>query len=412
MRPRSPLAPGRLMRPNLPGSVSITKITKDTKKSDNENSDTSTVNKMDLESEDDTHILDSDEEETSKHMNLQSNHRPQGSSSIGNREESVSSLSREQPNVSRESMPLPPEQLVLTTDEKLPSEEALAYKTNEENAMESKSSYQKLSRTKIEQQRFKMDQQMSPVAQQVPQMDRSLPLSEQHMLQMEPHLSHVEHDPHGSEPERKINLLKNYRHQRPGSRPQTESSLTQLERTASVLNKEGMPDFRRNLDDITQSYSPSNEERPTTKTKKKKSPNKTDSGSECQSAERPPNSGMSHSVSSLLGPTSNNVQKPRKGEQNMVPVAPIENSSGQRILNRPPMGGLPPEAAMSGMPYPQPGKPLAGQPVPSSMYQGELEKGPAPVMPHPQAMPPGHQYPAGSAPPEGPYGQYPGKIQQ
>lgn len=379
MRPRSPVHhSGRIMRPSLPGSVSITKIPKDTKKSDTENSDSNATNKMDVDSEGDTQVLDSDEEESNSQNNpksLLSKPSPRDGSSKDLEKKPKQSMDRVKQKIKSDQKPESTEPLVLTTDEKLPTEEALENKTSQDNAPKSSSTHQQ-----------------QPTMEQL--------------------------DSHAMEPvERKINLLKNYRHQRPGSRPQTESSLTQLERTASTLTKESLPDFRRNLDDITQSYSPNSEERPGSKSKKKKSPSKPD-GIESQISEKlpAPSTGMSHSVSSLLGPTSNNVQKPRKPEQNTVPVAPIENSGtgSQRLMSRPPMG-MSPEASMVGMSYPHgghimPGKP---QPLPTGMAHGESPSMPSPVpgMPHPQApMAPGQPYPAANAPPDAPYGQYPGKY--
>lgn len=379
MRPRSPVHHGgRLLRPSLPGSVSITKIPKDTKKSDTENSDSNATNKMDVESEDDTHVLDSDDEESNSQRNPKSSSSSKPSpkeSSSKNTEESKPkpSTGKEKEINKTEQQPESSEPLVLTTDEKLPSEEALENKNSQENTPESSST-----------------QQQQPTMEQF--------------------------DSHAMEPvERKTNLLKNYRHQRPGSRPQTESSLTQLERTASTLTKESMPDFRRNLDDITQSYSPNSEERPGTKSKKKKSPSKSDA-IESQISERQPapSAGMSHSVSSLLGPTSNNVQKPRKPE-NTAPVAPIESSgASQRLMSRPPMG-MSPEASMPGMSYPHGGHVIPGkpQPMPATMGHGESPSMPSPMpgMPHPQGpMAPGQPYPPANAPPDASYGQYPGKL--
>ncbi|CAH0407698.1 unnamed protein product [Chilo suppressalis] len=433
MRPRSPIPPGRLMRPNLPGSVSITKITKDTKKSDNENSDNSTANRMEVDSEDDTQVLDSDDDETriSKQDNsLSPSSRSQDDGNIESREQSSSSTSQEQNKEQKSNTPSEP--LVLTTDETLPSEEALENKTNQELSSEIKILQQKAKRTKnvrqsqkqnapnVKAQSLPMERLMPKVEpqpmqkeQQTPFMDHKLAQIEQQMPQMEQQMPQPEHDIHVNEPvERKINLLKNYRHQRQGNRPPTESSLLQLERTASVLNKEGLPDFRRNLDDITQSYSPTNEEKPATKSRKKKNPTKVEVA-ESQSSERQPASmGMSHSVSSLLGSTTNNVQRARKGEQNMAPVAPMENPvvGTQRLTSRPPMG-IPPEGVIGGTPYPQ-GVPTKPQGVPHpmpGMFHGDLDKSGPPAMPHPQgALPPGQQFPAPNPPPEGPYGQYPG----
>ncbi|XP_028164120.1 uncharacterized protein LOC114355472 [Ostrinia furnacalis] len=373
MRPRSPVNPGRLLRPTLPGSVSITKIPKEIKKSDTEQNSDSNAPKMDIDSEDDTQVLDSDEEESNSKNNTKPSSKSKSQDSVSkqsNKSGPSASVNKDTPTSESEQKPNEP--LVLTTDEKLPTEEALeninTNKMSEDNAPES-----------------------SSMAPQQPTMEQL--------------------DSHGMEPvERKINLLKNYRHQRPGSRPQTESSLTQLERTASTLTKESLPDFRRNLDDITQSYSPNSEERPG-KSKKKKSPSKPDA-IESQISERQPaaGAGMSHSVSSLLGPTSNNVPKPRKPEQT-APVAPIDSSGSQRLMSRPPMG-MSPEAGLVGMSYPHGGHVIPGkpQPLPAGMgHEAPGLPGPMPGMPHPQApMAPGQPYPTANAPPDAPYGQYPG----
>lgn len=363
MRAR-PAMQGRGIR-SLQGSLSITKIPKTPKKPD-----TNSVSKDD--SDEDTQVLDS-EDESAKPQD-KSRTPPHEAHTSENRTTNPSD-STETENSNDSAKPNKNEALVLTTDEKLPSEEALERKSVEENSLD-------FSRSR--------DTSLEPLSDNI------------NSLQS------------GDRIEKKINLLKNYRHQRPGNRPPTESSLSQLERTASVLNKESMPDFRRNLDDITQSYSPTNEEK-IVKSKKKKSPNKTE-GSE--SLEKIPS--MSHSVSSMLGPSGTSTRK-NDIAQNMVTVAPIEHSMHRSPLGMPhePMGIpptlVPPSKALShnmslNMSH---GTLLtAGSPTPA----GEV-KTPVPGMPiphpHPSSAVPPHPmpaptqaYPGANPPPEG-YGQYP-----
>ncbi|KAM3962874.1 uncharacterized protein ACR2FA_002969 [Aphomia sociella] len=375
MRPRTPVQHGRILRPSLPGSVSITKITKDIKKSDSEASDNNTPNRMDAGSEDDTQVLDSDDDEMHRQNKREesSNIKLKNSNNrIEHSEDSKSSDGIERPKSVFDSKQS--ESIVLTTDEKLPSEDNFETKPA----------------------------------------DRSLDL----MMASREKAEQLESANAADRVEKKINLLKNYRHQRLGSRPQTESSLSQLERTASVLNKEGMPDFRRNLDDITQSYSPSNEEKPSSKSKKKKSPNKPEVTAEPQNNERqlPTNSSMSHSVSNLLS-TGTTSLKTRKNEQNTVPVAPVDAapSSQPRLTSRPPVAGLPHDMSLGGMPVPHAhlGQSLRPNPAKSQtagiVHPGvDVSKNPtSPSVPHsPSQMPP-QAYPSTNLPPEGTYGQYP-----
>lgn len=348
MRARSPMQ-GRMLRPSLPGSVSITKITKDPKKSEDDSG-----NKGESMSDDETQILDSDEEEV-KDRNKTLPRETETRAEIKKTDSSDSKTNKtqiENKKNGNESTQEPQTPIVLTTDEKLPSEEALETKISEDR-LSDYSSQQEASNENANSMRM----------------------------------------------EKKINLLKNYRHQRPVNRTQTESSLSQLERTASVLNKEGMPDFRKNLDDITQSYSPNGEEK-TVKSKKKKSPNKPE-GSESQ-AEKPVT--MSHSVSSLLGSGGTVQQKTRKSDlgQNTAPVAPIENSR----MARP----MPHENIIPSMPMNiGHGLMTAGSPSPAGV---DMTKGPPANVPHPvSAIPPNpmaspvQPYPGANPPPE--YGQYP-----
>lgn len=436
MRPKSPLQ-NRLLRPSLPGSVSITKIPRDPKKSDtdgNESSSASTT-KLETNSEEDTQVLDSDEEDDKKQQKPKPSNVLELDASKTDTPEPPNTAEAENPpstGMDKESKS-EPEPLVLTTDEKLPSEDALENKPTEDKFMEQSSI--------LDMNRFDLSES-SRSAEAV---------------------------------ERKINPLKNYRHQRPSGRVSLESSLSQLERTASVLNKEGMPDFRKNLDDITQSYSPTGEERPGTKPRKRRSPTKPDGTPEPQpmsvpgaspsagpapglspgpsaapslagpasmtgpaSLAGPPGPGMSHSVSSLLGPAS--LPRPRKSEPALPPGMPSTMSPSMppsmpssmppsmsanpmdaslvhpRLMGRP--GPHEPPHAHSGHMKSSPGMPLSmshpammsgGTAVPAdiskSMAHGHMPGGP-PVPPGP----PGQMYPTGNAPPEGPYApQFPGK---
>ncbi|XP_030023401.2 uncharacterized protein LOC115442500 [Manduca sexta] len=382
MRPRSPLVQGRLMRPNLPGSVSITKIPKETKKSDTDNSDSNTINKMEVDSEEETQVLDSDEEDESKKEEPKT--IPQDKTKLDGNTESTK-LNEPSKISKANEIKSQAEPIVLTTDEKLPPEEVLEKKAIEDRHENSSESSRTLDT-------FKLDcTDSTRVMEQT---------------------------------ERKINLLKNYRHQRPGSRPTTESSLSQLEKTASALNKEGLPDFRKNLDDITQSYSPNNEDRSGGKTKKKKSPTKIDGPNESQSNDRQvmPSSGMSHSVSNLLG-SGNSQQKSKKNDAmclNTAPVAPLESSgSHPRLMTRPGTSGISHDPSLPHS-LGQNKSPV----MPLNMTHGgvmsmgasptigvvDMAKSPNQNIPHPSNPmgQPSQAYHPGTPAPEAPYGQYPG----
>lgn len=343
--------PGRGIR-SLQGSLSITKIPRPPKRPDISNLST----KMDPNSDDDTHILDSEDEST---RTDDKSRTPPSEANTSEDKTKNPSDSTENENSNDSAKQNKNEPLILTTDEKLPSEEALERKSIEENSVD-------FSRSR--------GSSLEP------------PTENANSLQTD-------------RIEKKINLLKNYRHQRPGNRPQTESSLSQLERTASVLNKESMPDFRRNLDDITQSYSPTNEEK-SVKSKKKKSPNKTE-GSESQ--DKQPS--MSHSVSSMLG----NARKSDIAQ--MVPVAPIENSGHTRPprgLSESPMG-VPPTPKPSHLSLDSSHGTLltAGSPTPAGADLKVPVPHPSSVV-HPMAAS-SQAYPGANPPPEG-YGQYPPGI--
>ncbi|XP_045764210.1 uncharacterized protein LOC123866602 isoform X2 [Maniola jurtina] len=383
MRPKLPMSHGRMLRPNLPGSLSITKIPKEVKRPGNANGPSAKV-------EEETEILDSDDEiDDSKQVKKKEGKREADKTNFDDRKddntnketndakndktvnenvneqakneleeaENTKTSEKEESNIENT------KPMILTTDEKLPSEEALEIKPSESTSKNDET-----------------------------------PASSQASLSNEP-MNLV------SRTSSKINLLKNYRHQRPISRPPTESSLSQLERTAISLNKESLPDFRKNLDDITQSYSPGSEEK--TSSRKKKSPNKVDV-SDSQN-EKQTNS-MSHSVSSLLS----NTQKPRieHGMQNSAPQSRLPN-----VGNLPPMPHDP-QSIPYNMAKPQPlpnvahsaimagGPPLGseGENVGNTAISGPQP--PTAMSPNPLPVP-GQPY-AGNPPPEGPYGQYPG----
>lgn len=419
MRPKSPLQ-GRLLRPNLPGSVSITKITRDPKKSEPDSNESSSTSKMEVNSDEDTQVLDSDEEDDNKQ------HRPKAASvaeqdknkgdpkSSSETSEKSSEIVTSNAVSDKESQP-EKEPIVLTTDEKLPTEDALENKTIDENSTE-KSKLPDMSKTET------MDNMRSADAV-----------------------------------ERKINPLKNYRHQRPGGRPSLESSLSQLERTASVLNKEGMPDFRKNLDDITQSYSPTGEERPGTKTKKRRSPAKPDGTPEPPAAPsgmtHSISSGMSHSVPSGMphsvpsgmthsGPSGMTHGVPsgmtHSGSSGMTHNVPsgMTHSVPSGMTHNVPSGmthnvpsgmthsvssllgpAAPPRVRRAGsaapegrtleapLAQPSPGMPLSMS-HPAMMSGGTA----SPADTKPTAPPPAPAYPAGNPPPDGAYPQYPGKA--
>lgn len=395
MRPRIHGPPGKLLRPNLPGSVSITKITKKTEDKNN-------AKRMDLE-DDEPQVLDSDDEDAGR--NKSSNGQPNSIENYkddSNSQETKSSMSSD---ISKKinKLSLESAALVLTTDEKLPSEEALDYKNNEVNSSEV------LFRKRNESQASSSD---NPTARHP--CDNDI-MSRLQTNEQDPGLrkQFVDNDP-VQQAEKKINLLKNYRHQRPGARPPTESSLSQLERTTIALNKEGLPDFRKNLDDITQSYSPGPDEKPGTKSKKKKSPNKAET-SESQNAmnqnDRPaPNPIMTHSVSSLLGSGSKMIDK--SSSHNTTPAAPVGQSPAHRTMNT----GMPHDlSAMShpqghmGLSKPQPMVPHMMGTVPPAPEIGKpLAPSASNAVPM-NPMAPGPSYPAANPSLEAGYGQYTGE---
>ncbi|CAH2075222.1 unnamed protein product, partial [Iphiclides podalirius] len=404
MRAKMPMSHARMLRPNLPGSVSITRIPKNAKRPANLLSNE--LKKMELESDEETEILDSDDDGSLK-VQMKDSKVQRPTDLKGNNPNSDTqtpsapdetdreiehSLDKEQKSNDNEPM-------VLTTDEKLPPEDALESKSAEENST-----------------------------------DISDAASNQATI-----ASMEAHNP--IQIEKKVNLLKNYRHQRPCSRPQSESSLIHLERTASTLNKDGIPDFRRNLDDITQSYSPSADDRTTARPKKKStksSPNKTEIASESQNCDRPTfsNSNMSHSVSSLLGPSS---QKSRVAEPNLsnhLPKPRMSETVAQNLSQCGPRAGNP-----LVMPRDNPMSPLhdfaIGPSVEHAKHQalgqslgniglmsggssvapnidvrkvpgslGDLSTGSA--MHTSSPLTPGPTYPANNLPPEAPYAPYPG----
>lgn len=400
MRPKLPMNPARLLRPNLPGSVSITRIPKQMKKP--ANIVPKDLKKMELESDEDPQVLDSEEEEEStndskeQEVSDQTNKKEEPERNEDNLEQRADAPQEaEKDTTDKDQKSNDSEPMVLTTDEKLPPEDALENKSMEET-----------------------------------------PIEMHDAISNQMNLAH--NDMHDSTQfEKKINLLKNYRHQRPFSRPQTESSLTQLERTASTLNNEGIPDFRRNLDDITQSYSPITDDKTNSKSRKKKSPTKIEITPEPQpvNIERPPipSANMSHSVSSLLGSStqkprvdpmlSNHLPKPRMSDsiaQNLSLSAPRPNplsmshdnqisplrdyTMGQSLDHSkhmamgPALGNI---GLMGGPPVTPnidvrkvPG--TLGDPLSSPMPSGAMK----PVQPYPTPNPP----------PEVPYGQYPGNY--
>lgn len=391
MRPRIHGPHGKLLRPNLPGSVSITKITKKTEDKNN-------AKKMDLE-DDEPQVLDSDDEDAS--INKSFNRQPnliENDKNDSNSQETKSSMCTD---ISKKVQSMESEAVVLTTDEKLPSEEALDNKNNEPNSSEIAS-----------RMRYELQAPNSDNSTERHPYDNDI-MSRMQANEQDPgsRKQLVDNDP-VQQAEKKINLLKNYRHQRPGARPPTESSLSQLERTTIALNKEGLPDFRKNLDDITQSYSPGPDEKPGAKSKKKKSPNKAET-SESQNAmnqnDRPtPSPIMTHSVSSLLGSGSKMIDK---SSLNTAPIAPVGQSPIHRTMNT----GIPHDlSAMShpqslGLSKPQPMVPhMMGtiSPVP------EMGKPLAPSVSNAipmNAMAPGPAYPAANPSLEAGYGQYTGE---
>ncbi|XP_045511992.1 helicase ARIP4 [Pieris brassicae] len=272
-RPKLPTPQMRMLRPGLPGTLSITKIPK---KSD----------ERPRSFEEETQILDSDDDEGRSEPSPASDKADDVK--CDKKEESKNQDVREE---DKDKTPI-----VLTTTEQLPPEDVLETNKNEPEK---------------------------------PGQDNPINLV--------------------GRKESKINLLKNYRH-KSISRPQTESSLSRLERTAIALNSDGVPDFRRNLDDITQSYSPDEKSG-----RKKKSPQKIESQA------------MSHSVSSLLGNS-----KPRP-----------EYSSGKPQ-------SMPLNMTHSGL-----------------MTGGSTTSNESSDLQPSNSVSPSEPYPSGSGPPEG-FGQYPG----
>lgn len=380
MRPKSPLT-GRLLRPNLPGSVSITKIPREPKKPEADGNDTGSTSKREVNSDEDTQVLDSDEEDENKQQRSKPSSDVEQDKNKPEIPQSSKPSEEEKPSTTHAKDSNPEaEPIVLTTEEKLLSEDVLENKTIDDNSTE-QSKIPDMSKVDVA--------DFSRTAESV---------------------------------ERKINPLKNYRHQRPGGRPSLESSLSQLERTASVLNKEGMPDFRRNLDDITQSYSPTGEEKPGAKTKKRRSPAKPDAVPDAVLNVPPAPVPMPHSVSSLLGPAA--APRIRKSEPMPLasPVPPLDSS--QHVGTHPRLMGRPHEP----QPLPHSGhmKPSAGMPIslshPAMMSGGtaapaDLSKSSSPTTmplgplgPQGAPAPTGQAYPVGNPPPEGPYAQYPGRT--
>lgn len=374
---KAPITPGRVIRPGLPGSVSITKITKDPNKSGN-NSDS--TNKIDADSDDDTQVLDSDDDDKPNASTNQETPRVNDKVTLENSsDDSQSNGSRDKPpnNKAKEQESGP---IVLTTDEKLPSEDAFDSKSNEGRS------------ANLDKNKPKEESRMEHTNERIDHPNEQT----NNVTDQANHKMDLTNDKEQSnEKSSKINLLKNYRHQRLQARA-TESSLSQLEKTAISLNKEGAPAFRKNLDDITQSYSPAGEERPAARSRKKKQPNKVETN-DASSDRQPASSLMSHSVSSMLGPGSNEVSKMR--DDNGHPVAPM----GQGPLPMPHphehVGLSPGSGSMHGTP------PMSMSP---GMSPGpEHHKGLMPAAPMPMApgMPAPAQYPG--PPPEGSYGQYP-----
>ncbi|KAI5644072.1 helicase ARIP4 [Phthorimaea operculella] len=385
VRPKFQGHPGKMLRPNLPGSVSITKIPRDPKRGDDK--------KMEIDSEPETQVLDSDDDD-GKDTDKSSDNKSVEKKSDENSEEPQSSNSSDKTEENKQ----PSKPIVLTTDEQLPSEEALDNKsTKPESTKASKTPKQ--DPPKFQQnETVRTNQQMPPSQQEMPKTSHhDMPATqqgEQQNSQLEDVIKMQQIDAEKEGSEKKINPLKNYRHQRPVGRSSTESSLSILERTASVLNKESMPDFRKNLDDITQSYSPGPDEKPTAKSKKKKSPNKdTESQNDKQSS-----SGMSHSISSMLGNSKDKLAP------NTAPVAPL----GQSPRISPGVSpGLPHD--MRSLTHPM--KPMGHMMGPGSPAVPDMPTHPpsVPAMPVNPGPAPGQAYPAGHPPqaPEGHYGQYP-----
>nr|XP_032510845.1 helicase ARIP4 [Danaus plexippus plexippus] len=343
MRAKFPMSP-RMLRPTLPKSLSITKISKDGKRLTNNHNPKKNV-------EGETQVLDSDDEEdlrketkpskeTNPKEDVRENKQPEASkSNTGEDKNSNKSHETDEP-------PAETEPIILTTDEKIPSEEVLENRVRES------------------------DPDPPPASQNQQREDAPMNLV-------------------SKKDSSKISQLKNYRHQRICNRPPTESSLSQLEKTASSLNKEGLPDFRRNLDDITQSYSPGVEDKVST-SRKKKSPSKVDIESQI---ERQPNPSMTHSVSSLLGSNP----KPRMSSpiHGMPSSMPSRHTSG--------MPAIPQEH----IPYNVPSKISHGGMLPTNSVAPEVPLIGSPQVPTMPSGMPTSQY-VGNPPPETAYPQYPG----
>lgn len=357
MRPKLPMSP-RTLRPNLPGSLSITKIPKDIRKPGDISS------RIPTSINEEPQVLDSDDEDDSDKTSVQSsrNQSPNPNEVTAD----VPAKTTEEPNkpVEKENVKVDSVRpLVLTTDEKLPPEEVL----------ETKPPQNEPSTTPIFHDHDRLPE----------------PMNLETKLQDDAPINLV------NRTSSKINLLKNYRHQRPGTRPQNESSLSQLERTTSSFNKEGIPDFRKNLDDITQSYSPGSEEK--SSSRKKKSPNKID----ILESQNDRQTNMTHSVSSLLGPNkarlSDNI--PNSTQSRIPPALPQSN-----------MAGLPQEVYNMGnkVPMPSMGHTMLANTPPLSS-DGPLS-GPQTSNIIPNPLPTSSQPYPNNPPAEVPYGQYPGNL--
>lgn len=361
VRGKLPVSPARMLKPNLPGSLSITKIPKEVKRP---HSDTNAP--VVSNTTDEPQVLDSDDEEEKNKERCSPSPKEstdvKGSDTINTMPEKDKSKGQKEAS-SNETI----EPIVLTTDEKLPTEEALENKSSESENID------------------------TPINLQTKQSDDT-PMN---LV---------------SRSSSKINLLKNYRHQRPMNRPQNESSLSQLERTTTALNKEGLPDFRKNLDDITQSYSPGTEERSST-SRKKRSPNKID----ISDSQNDRHANMSHSVSSLLGTVSSNVSKPTVGDHSLTNSVP-HASQQSRLPSTSNISGMPqdPHSLAYNLGTKHQALPtnigLIPTVSPSLCNDPSSRSGSEPQIAMPtNSMPPSSQpYPTGNPPPDGPYGQYPG----
>lgn len=390
IRSKPQLQQGRLIQPNL-GSVSITKVPLNANKVQNVNSPK--INRIhSIESDDDTQILDSEEECNTGNVaeNKSSTNAEQApketmdNSSNNSKDTAIVDDSKakvdDRENVSNTKQNSEQsENLTLTTEEKLPAESTLDDRNHQES---------------------------------------QLPLQD------------VKHDL--QEKSSKISLLKNYRHQRPTNRPPVESSLSQLEKTACSFTKESLPDFRRNLDDITQSYSPvGTDDRGTSKFKKKKSPSKPEPAADIRSTDRVPSVVMSHSVSSLLAPnTTIQKQSIRMGNEpvtpSVTPIPPMASGLQSRYSPQNPSQVSHPSTSPmlqhhshlntipQGSPLVQPNKTL-GHPMIPAMADNPILSKPTPItstLPPPSAVLPPEVLPGhpvyGNPATENPYSQYPG----